>query len=520
MGSTITSALHELESLLARADEQIALAEEQVRVGELVRALAERREKAMQLGLTELGAQLEAALESLAPQPPPETAVVQLQISPKEIPELVIPSPSAPVAVDPDEPEVLVRYTVQDYTHSLEAVSKTLDQLQQHPISEPQDLLTAYKALVARVRATVLIAEEANVNGWEADTLLKELRNSELTPDEYIFGFSADDGMVRPWPDWWQNIADMYDRFPTASRILTWLKENSDVSNETAEPLLLGAAAIEALLYRQLQPLQKWDPQQGALHRGLESVAQERGVYVPVWASRVPDRDLELLAGSAAADLERAETTLERGRDRQEAISQIQRIAGGKTSTTDFEYELFAAISAAVTAGVPPSSIELREVLLPYAFLLEVSTDKGVLRVYKELQKELARLDTTGSVEEETEIQSDPMFEDKLQRVRPHTEGKIGIMIGGKCQEERRREIQEVLGLAELHWPDAEHDTKVKDLKALAKRSDVVFWAIRWSRKSYRDLVQACRTQGKRTVTLRAGLNIHRIVNDFCEQVG
>ena len=103
--------------------------------------------------------------------------------------------------------------------------------------------------------------------------------------------------------------------------------------------------------------------------------------------------------------------------------------------------------------------------------------------------------------------------------VKAHLAGKTVLFVGGRRIPEKKREVEQALGLKELLWPDADPDTLLHDFTAAALKADVVCYLIRWSRHSYKQVIDLAKGQGKETVVLKAGLGVNRLVHDFNEQL-
>ncbi|QYK56561.1 MAG: hypothetical protein KF733_03555 [Fimbriimonadaceae bacterium] len=107
-----------------------------------------------------------------------------------------------------------------------------------------------------------------------------------------------------------------------------------------------------------------------------------------------------------------------------------------------------------------------------------------------------------------------------VKAAKARLKGKSLLFIGGsKGQGQRKKEYLTTFELGEFEWPDLEVHSKPESVLPKIERADVVAYLIRFSRHSYKSLVNEARSQGKEVVVMKAGLNLVKFATAYCEQV-
>jgi hypothetical protein len=182
---------------------------------------------------------------------------------------------------------------------------------------------------------------------------------------------------------------------------------------------------------------------------------------------------------------------------------------------------LRAKVIAAMEAGVPPSHRELRNLLAGYRFVLEGVTHRDVQKLDQYLQKDALEIIAKKKAPVELTLEEeDPDLAMKVMTLLPHTQGKTLMFVGGsKGQGWRKDEYIRILGLKDMIWPDAEEGTKVTDLSGKVSKADIVCLLIRFSRHSYKSVLDEAKGQGKETVTLPRGYGVNTVIHEMWTQL-
>lgn len=169
-----------------------------------------------------------------------------------------------------------------------------------------------------------------------------------------------------------------------------------------------------------------------------------------------------------------------------------------------------------VNNGLPPSNVELRELMLPHLETISEAENKstGLTLTLREIARFTAATNQS---------------RDYLQPKRPSKEvtevakllrGRSVAMIGGGCRPETKQSIQEAFGLAELVWIDTDAHPSYQTFKPVVERPDVavVLLAIRWASHSYGEVGRYCKDNGTPLVRLPGGYNANQIATQILAQ--
>jgi hypothetical protein len=258
----------------------------------------------------------------------------------------------------------------------------------------------------------------------------------------------------------------------------------------------------------------------------LKETAAEQQVYIRrfmrVDDTAAPERWGELSARIAALGRQ-LEESRKRARQRKKMLGnlryKVQRVSGEEEVDPQESWQtIAAAVDALVQAGVPPSNIEIREVLLPVIEdmpeMPEMPT--GFRLVLREIDRYLASRPSAPSVV----AVSEPAPE--VKQVAALLCGKSVVLIGGEPRPDTVESLKTAFGLKELYWLATREHQSLDGFEAYVARPDVsvVLLAIRWSSHSYGDVKQFCDRYGKLLVRLPAGYNANQVARQILVQCG
>lgn len=384
------------------------------------------------------------------------------------------------------------------------------------------------KELVCRGRA---LMTEADMVGMGAespvglvDSIGRKMR--ELDPESTFFGLN----MSRSEPvQVWSQIADSLALFPAAYDAVAWLETEPAIEEERFKELLLGASAIETWFYRlmDVHGMRAWDEQQRELNSRVRAISEAKQIYVPWW-NRDPKHFIEttVVAQSAQAlskVYKLIHDSAAKTSAKAAAGSALDKVLDSNSENADFAVDLIASLESTFDAGLPPSDRNLRSRLAPYRAYLEDSTHPQVRKLAAYLSQDANKAFASGktATEVEPETPDDQEFERMLGIVRRELEGKVVLFIGGnKGQSWRSTQYKQELGLADLIWPDAEDKTKPGSFRNDIERADLAVLLIRWSRHSFKSVLDEAKAAGKPTITLTRGLGLNTFVLAYLEQIG
>lgn len=166
--------------------------------------------------------------------------------------------------------------------------------------------------------------------------------------------------------------------------------------------------------------------------------------------------------------------------------------------------------------GVPPSNLEVRELLLPHLDVIPqvVSPPKGfelVLRDAKRFQESLVE-----DPPEEDTTESIPIIEAAAEMLR----GRAAVLIGGDSRQVSKEALERALGLSELVWVPTKHGQSVSSFEPYVARPDVavVLLAIRWASHAFTDVRHICRKYDKPLVRLPGGYGPNQVATQILNQ--
>ena len=175
-------------------------------------------------------------------------------------------------------------------------------------------------------------------------------------------------------------------------------------------------------------------------------------------------------------------------------------------------------LEGVVSAGVPASNADIRELLLPVLDTLPEDQEPGpnAERVFSAVNEYLATrpapANDMGTEKPAAEICA----------VAELLRGRQAVLIGGVERNAARRSIEQAFGLNELNWVSTRPHESVTIFEPAVARPEVavVLLAIRWASHSYGDVKAYCEKYGKPMVYLTGGYNPNQIAHQILAQVG
>ena len=169
-----------------------------------------------------------------------------------------------------------------------------------------------------------------------------------------------------------------------------------------------------------------------------------------------------------------------------------------------------------IVDGVPPSNLEVRELLLPHLEVLPQITapPKGFELVLRETRR---FRDSLIEVPADEEVRGSlPIIEAAAELLR----GQAVLLIGGESRSDVQRSIERILRLSELLWMPIKHSQHVSIFEQYVARPDVivVLLAVRWSSHSCTDVRHICRKYDKPLVRLPGGYSPNQVATQIVNQ--
>ena len=169
-----------------------------------------------------------------------------------------------------------------------------------------------------------------------------------------------------------------------------------------------------------------------------------------------------------------------------------------------------------VSAGVPPSNRELRELLLP---LIDELPERDELPDgFRLVLREIDRFLGTRSTPTMSSVLHDASAE--VKEAARLLAGRSIVLIGGNRRREAQESLRNALGLRDLVWIETKEHQAVNGFEPLIARTDValVLLAIRWSSHAFGDVKQLCDRHGKPLVRLPGGYSPNQVAAQILSQ--
>ena len=195
--------------------------------------------------------------------------------------------------------------------------------------------------------------------------------------------------------------------------------------------------------------------------------------------------------------------------------SLLDGIREGRSTETDWR-AVIDVVEDLLGKGVPPSSREIRELLLPTIDELPDMDDMppGFRLVLREIDRFLA----THSGLTKRPAAPEPTAE--VKEAARLLAGKSVVLIGGTRRREAQESLRKALGLKELIWIETKEHQSVGTFEPLVARTDValVLLAIRWSSHAFGDVKQLGERHGKPLVRLPGGYSPNQVAAQIVSQ--
>jgi hypothetical protein len=166
---------------------------------------------------------------------------------------------------------------------------------------------------------------------------------------------------------------------------------------------------------------------------------------------------------------------------------------------------------------MPPSSLDLRNLLLPVRSRLQAAEDEDGAygRVLAELDAHVAR-QAVAPEDDEAEV----IYSAEVSEVAQLLAGTSMVLIGGARRVEAEAAILEAFGLRAVNWMSIEDDPTPEQFERAFRREDVsvVLLLVRWARHAYADAAGIADRYGKPFVNVEGGYNPNGLAHDILEQ--
>lgn len=185
---------------------------------------------------------------------------------------------------------------------------------------------------------------------------------------------------------------------------------------------------------------------------------------------------------------------------------------------------LVEAVEALVDAGIPTSSVELRNFLLPLLDQLgeQLPTPSAQHPTFTLVLREVERfLDQEPAETGETVATPEVASSGEVLQVRALLQGQRIVFIGGERRPAAEEALCNAFALKELIWLEG-HDQTYTAFEPYVARADVsvVILALRWSRHGFGQVKEYCNHYDKLFVRLVGGYNPNQVAHVVLKQIG
>ena len=323
-------------------------------------------------------------------------------------------------------------------------------------------------------------------------------------------------------PAMYEEVADWFGMLADAASCVREILGGQEVHRD----VLVQALGILAESQSALRVAIGWiggpdDSDQLDVFAWLRSVARRNRIYLrPL---RADAAELPPIRAEVASRIDALTFTLRDAREKShQKRSQLNRIRYharriGKGAGGEHDWRKVAeAIQGMVEDGVPPSSPEIRDLLLPI-------NDR-----YQELDglPKGFRLALGGIDRRRVAKQGLPIAVPEGEKTREVAEvarllrGREVVLIGGKPRHDAQAALHGAFRLEELVWIETKEHESMERFGPYLVRPGValVLLAIRWSSHSFGDLKRLCERHGKPMVRLPGGYGVNQVAAQILSQ--
>lgn len=371
----------------------------------------------------------------------------------------------------------------------------------------------------ARLRADVTRAvAERERTGTQVDEVLLHRARSEGCPLWML-------DLRHPDPAAVDSLAECMDAVADAAEFIVLLAKH-DPADRARRARAVGAlAAVQsALRIATMVHRQTADEEQIAAFGWLKEATATERIFVdrhmrlddPLDPAHVADVMAPL---HLELDGLMAETTREAAvKKRLQQVRYLSgRIAAGKSSAHDTD-KVAEAVCALVADGMPASSLELRDLLLPVLDHLPDPDGHPAAygRVIADLTLHRERL-AQGAVAVAVPQKA---VSDEVKKVAELLRGTEIVLVGGERRVEAERAVIDAFGLSGIAWFTLTDDPSLPELERAIAKPEVsaMFQLIRWSRHKFGDAAEIAAAHDKPFIRVPRGYNPNALAKAVLEQ--
>ena len=319
-----------------------------------------------------------------------------------------------------------------------------------------------------------------------------------------------------------EEVAGCFGAVADAVALVRGMLPDLEANREFFEPALDLLAEAQSALRVAIDRIDGPDQDQFRVYDWLRGVAAREQIYIRRHM-RLDDPADPALLPQIEDRIEALDTRLQefqrRAKKKKSHLNRLhyhaKLIAKGTGGEHDWR-KVAEAIDEMVAEGVPASSVEVREVLLP---ILDNMPDMdGVPPGFSLVLREIDRYLASRMPIPEVTAPAVPTAE--VAEAARLLSGKCVVLIGGSRRSEAHEALKAALGLKELVWVETREHESIDKFEAYVARTEVslVLLAIRWSSHSFGEVKGFCERYGKALVRLPGGYNPNQVAAQILAQ--
>jgi hypothetical protein len=266
------------------------------------------------------------------------------------------------------------------------------------------------------------------------------------------------------------------------------------------------------------------DSEQAGIFNWLKATASSHQIFIRRFMKVDDSADPANLADLSARIsglMGQLQAQINAGRQRARNFSRlryhIKAIQGSRGTDHDWT-TVAASVNEMIQEGLPPSNVELRDILLPVIDDMPELGEipEGFQRVSLELDRYLASRTTDSPATVQETLSSE------VRAVRRLLKDRSVVLIGGDSRETAKGALESAFQLNELIWIGTREHQSPATFEPYVARPEVavVILAIRWASHSYGNVKAMCDERGKAFVRLPSGYSPNQVAHQILEQVG
>jgi hypothetical protein len=354
---------------------------------------------------------------------------------------------------------------------------------------------------------------------------MKLIEYAQALPDCYLW-MCQREGPPMVDAGAFEELAGCFDATMAIVLLLNDIINDEDEGEDFLEPALTLAGEAQAMLRNAVSAVNGTvDSDQVKLFQWLKATTNYYRIYIrdfmSKWTAVKPETwtDLKTRITELATRIEEMKQTI---KQREKLFSKVRhrrrviQSATGQELLEDWQ-RLVEAVNGLIESGLPPSSTELREQLLPVLDQMPggLEVPRNFQLVLREIDRFLAkRTPSTETVEATTPIA-------EVLQVRSLLRDQTVVLIGGERRQAAANALCTAFELRELIWIEG-HDQTYTDFEPQVARPEVsvVLLAIRWSRHGFGEVKEFCDRYDKPFVRLLGGYNPNQVAHTILNQIG